>query len=109
MIQRMKIGSDAETYMPVYVKEDDRFKPCIVFGKTGTGKSEWLLNTWQGDSYSPVSRILIDPSGTLSKQAYSVMRGRAKYISIDNPMGINPMMSPYKPYQIADLITETID
>lgn len=109
MILRMKLGNDAETCLPVYVKDDDRFKPCIVIGSTGTGKSEWLLNTWGADSFSPVSKIMVEPSGTLSRQAYSVSKGKVKYISIDHPTGINPMLSPYKPFQIADLITETID
>lgn len=37
MIQRMKLGSDAETYMPIFVKDKDRFKHVFQCGKTGTG------------------------------------------------------------------------
>ena len=107
MIQRMKIGIDSETYMPVYVKAEDRYKHALIIGKTGTGKSQALLNVWQGDSYSKVAKILIDPSGFLARDAYSV--GRGHYCSLLHPIGLNPMLSPYRPHQIADLIADTIN
>lgn len=109
MIQKMRLGTEKDSYLPVFVQADDRFKPCIVIGSTGTGKSESLLNIWKGDSYSPVAKILVDPSGTLARQAYSSINGKAKYLSIDHPIGINPLRSPYRPFQIADMVTETID
>jgi len=107
MIQRMKLGSDAETYMPIFVKDNDRFKHVFQCGKTGTGKSQFLLNAWQNDSYTKVAKILIDPSGFLANDAYSVMKGKAHYCSLNTPIGLNPMIAPYKPYQIADIIAET--
>jgi len=109
MIQRMKIGNNAETYMPVYVKDKDRFKHVFQCGKTGTGKSQFLLNAWQNDSYTNVAKILIDPSGFLAKDAYSVMKGKVHYCSLNTPISLNPMVCPYKPYQIADIIAETIN
>jgi len=109
MITRMKIGNDSSTYMPVFVKDKDRFKHVFQCGKTGTGKSQFLLNAWQNDSYMKVAKILIDPSGFLAKDAYSVMKGKVHYCSLDTPISLNPMIAPYKPYQIADIIAETIN
>lgn len=109
MISRMKIGNEKETYTPVFVKDKDRFKHVFQCGKTGTGKSQFLLNAWQNDSYTKVAKILIDPSGFLAKDAYSVMKGKVHYCSLNTPIGLNPMIAPYKPYQIADIIAETVN
>ena len=109
MITRMKIGNDTGTYMPIFVKDKDRFTHVFQCGKTGSGKSQFLLNAWQNDSYSKVAKILIDPSGFLAKDAYSVMKGRAHYCSLNAPIGLNPMIAPYKPYQVADVIAETVN
>jgi type IV secretory pathway VirB4 component len=105
----MKIGTDTETCMTVYVKENDRYKGCLILGSTGGGKTEGLLNILQGDSYTPCAKIIIDPSGFFAKQVYSVLRGQADYCSLETPYGINPMVSPYKPHQIADIIAETVN
>ena len=109
MIQRMKIGSDPETYLPVSVKADDRYKGCLVIGATGGGKTELLANIIQNDSYSKVAKIIVDPSGFFAQQAYSIMKGKAPYCSLECPIGINIMVSPYKPNQIADLLADTIN
>ena len=107
MIGRMKIGTDDG--MPIFVKDKDRYKGCLVIGATGQGKTELLANIIQGDSYSPVAKIVVDPSGFFARQAYAIMNGKAHYCSLESPIGLNPMLSPYKPYQIADLIEETIN
>jgi len=91
------------------VKDKDRFKHMFQCGKTGTGKSQFLLNLWQNDSYTKVAKILIDPSGFLARDAYSVMKGKAHYCSLDTPISLNPMIAPYKPFQVADIIAETIN
>ena len=109
MMPRLKIGNDRDTHLPVYTKDEDRFKHAFLCGKTGTGKSQFLLNTWQSDSYTKVAKVLIDPSGFLCKDAYSVMKGKVHYCSLDHPIGLNPMIAPYKPHQIADLIAETVN
>jgi len=109
MIQRMKIGNDAETYLPVYVKAEDRFKGVLLLGATGGGKTVTLSHAVQNDSYSPVAKIIVDPSGFFAKEVYAIMKGKADYCSLEHPIGINPMLAPYKPYQIADLISETVN
>ncbi len=109
MIQRMKIGNDAETYLPVYVKAEDRFKGVLLIGATGGGKTVSLSHTVQNDSHSPVAKIIVDPSGFFAKEVYAIMKGKAHFCSLDNPMGINLLESEYKPYQKADLLAETIN
>ena len=104
----MKLGITSN-FESVSVKPEDRFKHVFQCGKTGTGKSQFLLNAWRSDSYSKVAKILIDPSGFLAKDAYSVMKGKAHYCSLDTPISLNPMIAPYKPFQIADIIAETIN
>lgn len=108
MISRMKLGITSN-FEAVSVKPEDRFKHVFQCGKTGTGKSQFLLNAWQADSYSKVAKILIDPSGFLAKDAYSISKGKAHYCSLDTPISLNPMVAPYKPFQIADIIAETIN
>jgi type IV secretory pathway VirB4 component len=105
----MKLGNDAVTFMPVFVKDKDRFKHVFQCGKTGTGKSLFLLYAWQNDSWTKIAKILIDPSGFLAKDAYSVMKGKAHYCSLETPISLNPMIAPYKPFQIADIIAETVN
>jgi hypothetical protein len=107
MMMRMKIGTN--NGMPVYVKSDDRYKGTLIMGATGGGKTEALLNIIQGDSYSPVAKIVVDPSGFFAKQVYSVMKGKAHYCSLEHPIGLNPMLSPYKPFQVADIIAEAVN
>jgi hypothetical protein len=109
MLLRMKIGNDISTYLPVFLKDSERYKHALCIGKTGTGKSQLLLNIWQNDSYVKVAKILIDPSGFLAKDAYSVIKGKAHYCSLKNPISLNPMIAPYKPHQVADLIAETVN
>lgn len=109
MISRMKIGINPDTFEVVSVKPDDRFKHAFCLGKTGSGKSVWLLVTWTNDSHSLVAKILIDPSGFLAGDAYSAMKGKAHYCSLETPISLNPMVSPYKPHQIADIVADTIN
>jgi hypothetical protein len=107
MIGRMKIGNDPETYLPLAVKAEDRFKHCLLIGKTGTGKSQLILNLWRDDTFLKPAKILIDPSGFLARDAYSISRGH--YCSLEHPLSINAMIAPYKPFQIADIIIETLN
>ncbi len=109
MIMRMKIGNNAVDYMPVAVSPKDRFKPTFVAGATGSGKSEWLLSVFYNDGLSKVARIFIDPLGTLAPRLWSTTRGKAKYLSMEHPLALNPMVLSYKPSQIVDIIIETLN
>lgn len=105
----MKIGINPDTFEVISVKPDERFKHVFCLGKTGTGKSQLLLSFWINDSYSKVAKILIDPSGWLARDAYSAMKGKAHYCSLETPISLNPMVAPYKPHQIVDIVAETIN
>ena len=102
---RLKIGFDIETKMPVYIK--DRYKQGLLTGKSGEGKSVTIANWWQQDHYFGNAKILIDPSGFLARDCYSISKGR--YCSQDHPISINPMKAPYTDSQISDLIAEAIN
>jgi hypothetical protein len=56
-----------------------------------------------------VSQILIDPSGFLAEEAYAASRGKVHFCRLDHPISLNPMRSPYKPFQIAEMLVETIN
>lgn len=109
MIQRMRIGIDAESYAPITVKPENRFKGTLLIAPTGFGKTVLLGNIVQGDSYSPVGRIIVDPSGFWAHEMYSLLKGKAHYMRLGGDVGANPMLSPYTPFQIADLIKESLD
>ncbi len=107
MLQRMKIGT--ENCLPVFVKANDMFKGCLIIGATGRGKTVLLGNIVQGQSYTKLAKIIIDPSGFFAKEVYAIMKGNAHYCSLEHPIGVNLLVSPYKPHQIADLLAETIN
>lgn len=107
MIPRIKIGTN--DYMPVCVDEEDRFKHIILMGKSGTGKSSSISNWWQQDSYYPFAKVLIEPSGFLARDCFSLSGGKALYCSVDSPLSLNPMQAPYDPNQISDIISEALN
>jgi hypothetical protein len=108
MIQKMKLGLNKD-YFPVSVKPKDRFKGTLVIGATGGGKTEFLANVVQNDSFSKVAKIIVDPSCWYARQCYAILKGKAHYCSLEHPIGLNPMLSPYKPFQVADIITEAVN
>lgn len=107
MLPRLKIGT--VDYIPVYVSENDRFTHVLLMGKSGTGKSSLIANWWQMDSYYPFAKVLIEPSGFLARDCYSLSRGKALYCSVDSPVSLNPMQSPYDPNVICDIISESLN
>lgn len=109
MISRLKIGNNAETYMPVYVKDIDRYLSMLVVGRPGTGKSVSLSNWWLSDCLYGCAKIAIDPSGFLAKDLYSLSKGQALYCSLEHPAGLNPLLEPYSPIQLADNLIEVIN
>lgn len=104
-LPRLKIGLDCESKMPVYIK--DRHTNGLVMGKSGEGKSVLISNFWQEDHYFGNAKILVDPSGFLARDCYSISGGR--YCSQDHPISINPMIAPYTDSQISDIIAESIN
>ncbi len=109
MISRMKIGTDKDTLMPVYVKENDRPLSVLVVGRPGTGKSVTFANWWRIDDLHGPAKIAIDPSGFLAKDLYSLSKGRALYCSLEHPVGLNPLLEPYGPIQLTDNLIEIIN
>ena len=104
-LPRLKIGFDVEIKMPVYVT--DRYLHLLLMGKSGAGKSTSISNWWEQDHYYKNAKVLVDPSGFLARNCYSISRGI--YCSQDHPISINPMKAPYTDSQISDLIAESIN
>lgn len=104
-LPRLKIGYDIENKMSVYIQ--DRYTHILLTGKSGTGKSTSIANWWEQDYFYGFAKILIDPSGFLARDCYSIGGGR--YCSQDHPISINPMQSPYSDSQISDIIAEAIN
>lgn len=73
------------------------------------GKSVLIQNMWWQDSIIPVAKVLLEPSGVLARDAYSISKGRAIYCSVRNPISLNPMQGNYLPNQICDTIAEAIN
>ena len=104
-LQRLKLG--LVDYVPAHIKE--RYTHTLVLGKSGAGKSSLLSNWWREDGFFPVARILIEPSGFLARDCYSLSKGKAHYCSLKTPISINPMMAPYDDSTISDIIVEAIN
>lgn len=109
MISRLKIGNNRDTYLPVHVKEVDRYLSMLLVGRPGTGKSVSLANWWQSDSLYGCAKIAIDPSGFLAKDLYSLSKGKALYCSLEHPLGLNPLLEPYDPIQLTDNLIEVVN
>lgn len=108
MIRRLKIGLKPN-FMPAYIKDKERFLHCLLTGGTGAGKSSLLTNFWKQDSFTPVSKILTDPSGFLSRDCFSLVKGKVHYCSLDNPIGINPLIQSFDKYTLVDNLMEIIN
>lgn len=104
-LQRLKIGYDVDTKMGAYIP--DRYTHILLVGKSGTGKSTSILNWWDIDELYSYSKILIEPSGFLARDCYSISQGI--YCSLSRPISINPMMSDYSPSQISDIVAEAVN
>lgn len=105
-LPRLKIGTSPE-YFPAYCR--DRYTHILLLGKSGTGKSSLLSHWWDQDDMYGNAKILVEPSGFLARDCYSISRGKALYCSLDLPASLNPMAQPYNPNQIVDNICESIN
>jgi len=104
-LQRLKIGIDIEIKIPVYIT--DRHIHILLMGKSGTGKSTHILHWWEADHLWKNAKVLVDPSGFLAKDCYSISGG--SYCSLDHPIPLNPMKAPYNENVISDIISESIN
>ena len=104
-LPRLKIGNNIEIKMPVYIQ--DRYIHALLMGKSGTGKSTSISNWWEQDHYYGNSKVLIDPSGFLARDCYSISGGL--YCSLKHPISINPMRSGYTDSQISESVAEAIN
>jgi len=105
-LPRLKIGTDIVSKVPVYI--EDRYTHILLMGKSGTGKSTSIINWWETDHLWKNSKVLVDPSGFLARDAYSIISG-GMYCSIDNPISINLMLAPYTPDQISEIYADAIN
>jgi hypothetical protein len=105
-LSRLKIGLQLDC-LPAYVS--DRYTGIMMLGKSGTGKSAIITNWWATDCYYPYSKILIEPAGFLARDCYSISKGKAFYCSLETPVSINPMQTPYDPNQISDNVAEALN
>lgn len=106
-LPRLKIGLN--DYLPVYLADVDRYTSVLLLGKAGGGKSSLLSSWWEQDYYFPVSKVMLDPSGFLARDCYSISKGKALYCSLDYPVGLNPMKVPYDPNTVSDLVAECVN
>lgn len=106
-LARLKIGAD--DYLPVHITDKDRYNSILIIGKSGTGKSSLLASFWEQDSFYRNAKVLIEPSGFLAQDCFSIGKGRGRYCALDSPVSINPMQQPYNHNQIVDNIAEAIN
>jgi len=92
---------------PVYWS--DPYTHALLIGKSGTGKTKLMTNWFFQDHLFRYAKVLVEPSGWMAREAYSLTRGRALYCSLDTPVSINPMSVPYNPNTISDLIAEALN
>lgn len=87
----------------------DPYTHCFICGKSGSGKTNLIVNMIKQDSYWPTATVVIDPSGFMAKDAWAICRGKHHYCSIDHPVSINPMELPYSPDVVSDHIAEAVN
>jgi hypothetical protein len=87
---------DAPNSIPVYLPDEDRRKHVYVIGKTGVGKTQFLLNLIMQDIESGAGVCVIDPHGDLFEDILNRFPAkRVKDLVIfdptdqENPPGLN--------------------
>lgn len=71
-LPRLKIGNEKGSYMPKWI--EDRYVHILLMGKSGTGKSTLLTSWFEEDDYWKNAKIIIDPSGFLAGDCYSIAK-----------------------------------
>lgn len=93
---------------PMITDVNERYQHTYIIGKTGMGKSSLLEHMALYDIDFDMATIFIDPKGDSVKRIYQLCKdsSRVKYISIDNPIVINPLDKAE--YRLDNLIQEFI-
>ena len=85
-----------DNYELVYLKGKETTQHTTILGKPGGGKTVLLLNMIRQLARYPVSVILIEPHGEISREARHFFEtGKLEYISIQEPKSLNFMKLPY--------------
>ena len=89
-------------------REEDRFKHLLVIGRTGTGKSTYLINLINQEMDNPL--IILDPNGFMAKDiAPLVPPERLVYVDKNFPISLNPLTLPYDRSVIADGLIQVLN
>lgn len=107
---KIKLGRNEDFY-PVNISPRERTLGMFVCGATGKGKSTLLENMlWQDLKLPQCAVVLIDPSGFLARKVYAMAKGReVYYLSLENPLPLNPIYTPYSTEQTIDTFIEIIN
>ncbi|MGO9530786.1 MAG: TraM recognition domain-containing protein [Syntrophobacteraceae bacterium] len=101
----IKIGLDK--FRPV--RWATRYTHCLLPGKSGEGKSKFIAHSWKTDELYGNAKILVEPSGELSRECFSISRGRPAYVSLDTPASLNPLLLPYDANTICEVTAEALN
>lgn len=107
---KIKLGR-GEDFFPISLSEKERALGTFIVGATGKGKSTLLENMLQQDLRLPQCAIvLVDPSGFLARKVYAMAGKReVHYLSLENPISLNPIFTPYSSEQTIDTFIEIIN
>lgn len=105
---RLGYQDNLEHEIPEIRNLKDRFEHTYMIGKTGMGKSSLLERMAQYDIEYGLATIFIDPKGDSVRKLNHLCKGssRVTYISIENPIVINPLDK--EGYRLDNLIQEFI-
>lgn len=108
MLNSIRIGLDKG--LPVKIGESDQFRGMCLMGQPGAGKSSLIERIVQSHCSFGKLRpgiVVVDPSGSLAQNVYSLAGGY--YVSLEHPIGLNPMLDGATPNDVADNLIEVIN
>lgn len=113
-LPRLKLGravseDPVEDAISVFIQVKELFQHLLVIGKSGTGKSVFLLNWFLALCWFKAAKILIEPSGFLARDAYSACKGKAIYCSLKHPVSINPLLQNFDPNTVSAIVREAMN